>query len=251
MKTRTIKLFKRLAAVILFAPALALAAEAMHLDKAPVSTDQAKLQRGAKLFVNYCLNCHSASSVRYTALRDIGLDDKTITENLLFTGDKVGDLMIVSMTREDAEKWFGTAPPDLSVMARAKGSEFGSGADYLYTYLRSFYRDANRPTGWNNKVFANVGMPHAMADLQGEQTVKEVTDEHGKAAFELVAPAKPGSMSASEYDEAVADLVSFMVWMGEPIAERRKFIGLFVLAFLAVLYVLSHKLGKTYWKNIH
>lgn len=251
MKTRAIKLLMRLAGALLFAPVLAMAATAMQLDKAPVSTDQQKLQRGAKLFVNYCLNCHSASAVRYTALREIGLDDKTITENMLFTGDKVGDMMTVAMTREDAEKWFGTAPPDLSVMARAKGSEFGSGADYLYTYLRSFYKDENRPTGWNNKIFSNVGMPHAMADLQGEPTAKEVTDEHGSTAFELVAPAKPGSMSAAEYDEAVADLVSFLVWMGEPVAERRKFIGLFVLAFLAVLYVLSHKLGKTYWKNIH
>jgi len=252
MKTHAITLFKRLAAVVLFAPTLAMAAGgALHLDKAPISTDQQKLQHGAELFVKYCLNCHSASAVRYTALRGIGFDDQTITEKLLFTSDKVGDLMIVALGRTDAEAWFGIAPPDLSVIARAKASEFGSGGDYLYTYLRSFYKDPNRPTGWNNKTFPNVGMPHALWDMQGEQTAVEVEDEHGVKTIELVAPAVPGSMSAEQYDEAVADLVSFMVWMGEPVAGKRMFIGIFVIIFLAGYYVLTHKLGKSYWKNIH
>ncbi|MDR0716409.1 MAG: cytochrome c1 [Azoarcus sp.] len=250
MKTRVIKLFKRLATVALFAPAMAFAASGAHLDEAPVSTDHASLQRGARLFVNYCLNCHGASAVRYNQLQKIGLDEKTITDNLLFTGEKIGDMMTIAMTREDAEAWFGTAPPDLSLIARAKASASGSGADYLYTYLRSFYRDPTRPTGWNNTVFANVGMPHVLWDLQGEQTLKETSGADGHTAHEL-ALTKPGSMSQGEYDQAVADLVSFLVWMGEPDAGSRKTIGIFVLVFLAGFYVLTHALGKNYWKDIH
>jgi ubiquinol-cytochrome c reductase cytochrome c1 subunit len=252
MKTHAIKLLRRLAVVALFAPALAIAATALHLDKAPVSTDPQKLQNGARTFVNYCLNCHSASLVRYNQLQKIGFDKETIERDLIFTGRDAGSMMTVAMTPADAEAWFGTAPPDLSLIARAKASEFGSGADYLYTFLRSFYKDENRPsTGWNNKIFANIGMPHALWDLQGVQTAREVTDERGKKTLELVAPTVPGGMSASEYDEAVADLTSFLVWMGEPDAERRKTIGIFVLIFLAGFYVLAHLLGKTYWKNIH
>ncbi|MDR2092781.1 MAG: cytochrome c1 [Azoarcus sp.] len=248
--SRVIKSLKRLAVIALFAPVAAFAASGVHLDKAPVSTDQKNLQSGARLFVNYCLNCHGASAVRYNQLYKIGLDEKTITDNLLFTGEKVGDLMTVAMAREDAEAWFGTAPPDLSLIARAKASAAGSGADYLYTYLRSFYRDPNRPTGWNNTVFANVGMPHALWDLQGVQTLEETTDENGHKVqtFKL---SQSGTMSKETYDQAVADLVSFLVWMGEPDAESRKTIGIFVLIFLAGLYVLTHKLGKNYWKDIH
>ena len=250
MKTRAIMFFKRLAAIALFAPALTLASEALHLDKAPVSTAPENLIRGATLFVNYCLNCHSASAVRYSDLQKIGLDAAMIEKNLLFTGGKIGDLMTVAMTREDAEAWFGTAPPDLSLIARAKASESGSGADYLYTYLRSFYQDTSRPTGWNNTIFANVGMPHAMADMQGVQTLVEATDEKWHKTTKLVI-AKSGSASPETYDKTVADLVSFLVWMGEPISEHRKSIGVYVLIFLAGLWVLTHFLGKTYWKHIH
>jgi ubiquinol-cytochrome c reductase cytochrome c1 subunit len=251
MKTRLIKLLKRLAVVALCAPALAMASEGVHLDKAPVSTDQKNLQNGAKLFVNYCLNCHGASAVRYNKLQEIGLSEETITKNLLFSAEKVGDLMTVALTREDAEAWFGTVPPDLSLIARAKASESGTGADYLYTYLRSFYRDTSRPTGWNNTVFANVGMPHVLWDLQGTQTAMEVVDEHGEKTLKLVPPAIPGKLSAAKYDEQVADLVSFLVWMGEPVAEKRKSIGIFVLVFLAGLYLLTHALGKNLWKDLH
>ncbi|MCL2590220.1 MAG: cytochrome c1 [Betaproteobacteria bacterium] len=251
MKTHIIKLLKSLAAVVLFAPTLAIASTEIHLDKAPVSTDQQKLQHGAELFIKHCLNCHSASSVRYTELRKIGFDDQTITDKLLYSDGKIADMMTVAMTRADAEAWFGIAPPDLSVMARAKASESGSGADYLYTYLRSFYKDEHRPTGWNNKTFPNVGMPHAMWDMQGTQTAVEENDGHGGKTVKLVAPPVPGSMSAEKYDEAVADIVSFMVWMGEPGAEKRKFIGIFVIIFLAAYYVLTRRLGHSYWKNIH
>jgi len=226
MKTHAIKFFRRLAAIALLAPALAIAATALHLDKAPVSTDPQKLQNGARTFVNYCLNCHSASLVRYNQLQKIGFDKETIEKDLIFTGGDAGSMMTVAMTPADAEAWFGTATPDLSLIARSRASEAGSGGDYLYTYLRSFYKDENRPTGWNNKVFPSVGMPHAMWNLQDGQP-------------------------AEKYDETVADLVSFLVWMGEPVAETRKFIGIFVLIFLVGYYVLTHKLGKSYWKNIH
>ncbi|GHU15595.1 hypothetical protein AGMMS50225_28840 [Betaproteobacteria bacterium] len=169
MKSSVIKLLKRFAVVALLAPTLAMAAAGVHLDKAPVSNKQENLQRGAQLFVNYCLNCHGASAVRYNKLQEIGLSEQLITDNLLFTGEKIGDLMTVALTREDAEAWLGIVPPDLSLIARAKASESGTGADYLYTYLRSFYRDPARPTGWNNKIFSNVRIPHPLLGLQSVQ----------------------------------------------------------------------------------
>ena len=251
MKTRVINFIKRFAAVALFAPAVAMAAGAsVHLDKAPVSTEPAALQHGAKLFVNYCLNCHGASYVRYNQLENIGLSEQMIRDNLLFTGDKVGDLMTISMTRNDGKTWFGAAPPDLSVIARARASGDGSGADWLYTYLRQFYRDPARPTGWNNVIFENVGMPHALWELQGEQVATVTDNADGSKHFEL-ALAKPGKLSVEEYDKSIADLVSFLVWMGEPVAEKRKSIGTFVLIFLAGFFVLAYALKKNYWKDIH
>jgi ubiquinol-cytochrome c reductase cytochrome c1 subunit len=251
MKMSLINLIKRAAATLLFAPAVAMAAgAALHLDKAPVSTDPAALQHGAKLFVNYCMNCHSASYVRYNQLQNIGLSEQAIRDNLMFTGEKVGDLMTISMRAKEAKQWFGVTPPDLSVIARARASADGSGADWLYTYLRQFYRDEARPTGWNNVIFANVGMPHALWELQGVQkaVVTQNADGTTHTALELV---RPGKLSVEEYDKAVADLVSFLVWMGEPVAEKRKTIGTWVLIFLAGLFVLSYALKKSYWKDIH
>ena len=251
MKMSLINLIKRAAATLLFAPAVAMAAgAALHLDKAPVSTEPAALQHGAKLFVNYCMNCHSASYVRYNQLQNIGLSEQAIRDNLMFTGEKVGDLMTISMRAKEAKQWFGVTPPDLSVIARARASADGSGADWLYTYLRQFYRDEARPTGWNNVIFANVGMPHALWELQGVQkaVVTQNADGTTHTALELV---KPGKLSVEEYDKSVADLVSFLVWMGEPVAEKRKAIGTWVLIFLAGLFVLSYALKKSYWKDIH
>jgi len=248
-------LIKKLLGAALLVPTLALASGAeLHLDKAPVSKDPANLQNGAKLFVNYCLNCHGASYLRYNRLTDIGLTEQQIKDNLMFTADKVGEQMKIALRREDGKKWFGAAPPDLTVIARSRASEFGSGADWIYTYLRGFYRDTERPTGWNNVVFENVGMPHILWELQGEQHAKisEVDDGHGGKKKEIeLELAKPGKLSKAEYDQAVADLVSFMVWMGEPVAETRKTIGAFVLAGLAVLFALSFALKKAYWKDIH
>lgn len=234
---------KKLLFSLLIVPIFAWAAGTeLHLDRAPDrSRDMAALQNGAKTFVNYCLNCHSASYMRYNRLRDIGLSEQQIRDNLMFTAEKVGEPMRISMQRADAKAWFGAAPPDLTVIARARASEFGSGADWLYTYLRSFYRDESRPTGWNNVVFPNVGMPHVLWELQGEQ----VMQDH---ALQLV---KPGTLKPEEFDNMIADLVGYLKYMGEPVSELRKNLGVGVLIGLAILFVFSYALKREYWKDVH
>ena len=227
-------------------PVLAFASEAsIHLDKAPVNlADQDSLQRGARVFVNYCLNCHSAGSMRYSRLQDLGLTEDQIKENLLFAAEKPGETMKVGMTKADAKAWFGATPPDLSVIARSRG------ADWLYTYLRSFYRDGTRPTGWNNVVFDKVGMPHVMWSLQGEMA-PQYKKEGEHEVIERLELAKPGSVTLAEYDAMVGDLVNYLVWMGEPAQVQRKQLGLIVLAFLAVFFVVAYYLKKEFWKDIH
>jgi ubiquinol-cytochrome c reductase cytochrome c1 subunit len=194
--------------------------------------------------------------MRYNRLRDIGLTEEQIKNNLLFTGEKVGDLMKVTMSPKDAKEWFGAAPPDLSVIARAKASEAGSGGDWIYTYLRTYYKDDTRPTGWNNLVFPNVGMPHALWELQGIRNAKftEEKDPHeeGKtvhkfAGFEQV---KPGKLSTLDYDNAVADLVAYLEWMAEPAQNTRKQLGVWVLLFLGVFVFLAWRLNASYWKDV-
>ena len=238
---------KKFLIALLFAPMLALASGGnVHLDKWPGSvSDKAALQNGAKLFVNYCLNCHGASYMRYKNLMDLGLTEQQVKDNLMFTSDKIGGLMAVAVRAEEQKQWFGAILPDLTIIARARGEagNAGAGADWLYTYLRSFYRDENRPTGWNNVVFENVGMPHVLYGLQGQQVLNHETHK-----LEL---AVPGELAPAEYDKAVSDLVSFMVWMGEPQQEFRRTLGIFVLAFLALLFVVSYALKKEYWKDIH
>ena len=227
-------------------PVLACASEAgVHLDKAPINlADQESLQRGARMFVNYCLNCHSAGSMRYSRLQDLGLTEDQIKGNLLFAAEKPGETMKVGMTKADAKVWFGATPPDLSVIARSRG------ADWLYTYLRSFYRDETRPTGWNNVVFEKVGMPHVMWSLQGEMAphFKKEGEHEVIDRLELV---KPGSVTLAEYDAMVGDLVNYLEWMGEPAQLQRKQLGLIVLAFLAVFFVVAYYLKKEFWKDIH
>lgn len=247
--------FKKLFAILLFVPTLALAAgDHVKLDRAPINEeDQASLQRGARHFVNYCLNCHSAGYMRYNRLEDIGLTKQQILDNLVFTGAKVGDLMKISMVPSEAKSWFGAAPPDLSVIARSRASADGSGADWLYTYLRGFYRDAERPTGWNNTVYANVGMPHALWELQGEQVLAErKVQGAGFIKTEMALKLdKPGKLSPVEYDQMVADLVNYMVFMAEPVRAQRKTIGMFVLIVLGLLFILTYALKKEYWKDVH
>ena len=248
------KTIKTLVLALLFAPALSVASESVPLDRAPVDPhDVASLQRGAKMFVNYCLNCHNAGFMRYNRLRDIGLSEDQIRDNLVFTGAKVGELMKVAMDPKDAKEWFGAAPPDLTVVARSRSSPAGSGGDWIYTYLRSFYRDASRPTGWNNVVFPNVGMPHALWELQGQQVLKEV-EEDGPGYKRLVHKLTletPGKISAVEYDRAVADLVNYMEYMAEPARYSRWLIGVWVLAALSILFVLTYALKKEFWKDVH
>lgn len=241
MKTN---LIKKLLIAVLFAPLTVLAAGAeLKLDRAPnKANDQAALQNGAKLFVNYCLSCHGASFVRYNRLKDIGLTEQQIKDNLMLAAEKIGEPMTVALSRTDAKQMFGAWPPDLSLIARSRASEFGSGADWLYTYLRGFYRDELRPTGWNNTVFPSVSMPHVLYELQGEQVMGE--DHKLKLA-------KPGKLTQQEYDSAVADLVGYLVWMGEPVADTRKRIGIIVLLFLGVLFVFAYLLKREYWKDVH
>jgi len=248
-------LLKKLIAVLAFLPLVALAEEGFQLDHAPERMkDLAALQHGAKLFVNYCLNCHAAASMRYNRLRDLGLTEDEIKANLLFTTDKVGGLMTVSMEPKDSKEWFGASPPDLSVIARAKASEAGTGPDWIYTYLRSYYKDDSRPTGWNNMVFPNVGMPHVFWELQGTQKAVYVDEknEEGKTVhrfdhFELI---KPGKLSKLEYDTSVADLVGYLEWMSEPAQNIRHQLGVWVLLFLGVLVVLTWRLNASFWKEI-
>jgi len=244
------------------APVMVLAAGGgMKNDKVDINLDnKASLQNGAKLFVNYCLSCHSAKAMRYNRLgRDLGLTDKQLLDNLIFTADfskkadgetnKVGSLMDVAMRTEDAKKWFGTKIPDLSVVARARG------ADWLYTYLRTFYIDTSRPFGMNNQRFPSVGMPHVLWELEGLK--KPVYESHkghdGKdkqviVGYETVVP---GKMSKVEYDNAMTDLVNFMVYMGEPALLERKTIGIWVMLFLVIFFFVAYGMKKEFWKDIH
>jgi ubiquinol-cytochrome c reductase cytochrome c1 subunit len=249
------KLIQTILVVLLVAPTLAFSAETeIHLDRAPIDThDRASLQRGARTFVNYCLNCHSANYMRYNRLSDLGLTEQQIRDNLIFTGVKVGELMKIAMDPAEAKEWFGTAPPDLTVIARARGSEAGSGSDWLYTYLRSFYRDDARPTGWNNVVFPNVGMPHVLWQLQGVQVMKEVEEQgpgYMKMVHKLVID-KPGALKPADYDEVVADLVNYMTYMAEPAQHDRIKTGLYTLLVIFILIALSYALKKAYWKDVH
>jgi ubiquinol-cytochrome c reductase cytochrome c1 subunit len=244
------------AAVLLAVLAVpAVAAEGAKLDDfSPDVRNVASLQSGARTYMNYCLGCHGLALMRYNTLQQIGLTDDQIRDNLMFTANKVGEPIVSAMSRQDGKLWFGAAPPDLTVIARSRG------ADWLYTYLRGFYRDPTTQTGWNNTVFPNVGMPHVLWPLQGERTMtlepimrdgKPVMD-HGKPAmepkFQMV---RAGSQSSVEYDRTVADLVNFLVWAGEPNQVKRKQIGYWVLFGLIILIFVSWLLYKEFWKDVH
>jgi len=224
-------------------------------DRAPNKTnDVVSLQKGAKLFVNYCLNCHSAAYMRFNRLKDIGLTESQIKENLLFTTDKVGDTMKISMDPKQAKEWFGGVPPDLTVIARSRAGHGGTGADYLYTYLRSYYRDETKATGWNNLAYPNVGMPHVLWQLQGERkAVFETAHEHGHEVhvFKGFEQLTPGTMNSVEYDQAIGDLVGYLQWMGEPSQNTRVQVGVWVLLFLLVFTFFAWRLNAAYWKDIH
>jgi ubiquinol-cytochrome c reductase cytochrome c1 subunit len=220
-------------------------------------TDMAALQNGAKLFVNYCLNCHGAEYMRYNRLRDIGLSDDQIAANLVFTGAKVGATMKVALAAKDAKEWLGAQPPDLTLIARSRSDPGkGSGADYIYTYLRTYYRDAGTLTGWNNLAFPNVGMPHVLWQLQGQQRAvfADVKDEHNPEhttkVFKGFEQITPGTMTPEQYNESVADLVAFLQWMSEPAAGSRVRLGVWVLLFLALFTVIAWRLNAAFWKDV-
>src|SRR5690606_35912001 len=255
------------------------------LEEAPDRiNDMASLQNGAKLFVNYCMGCHSANSMRYNRLTDIGLTDEQIKKNLLFTSDKVGDLMQIAMRPDDAKQWFGAAPPDLSVIARAKSVNLGpSGVAYIYSFLRAFYRDTSRPTGWDNLVFPSVGMPHALWQLQGPRSMErntvaqvelddgttqwqrtiarydpqgfsEVTTEmlegYSGSPSDKVTFTPVNASAAASFDSQVADLANFLGWMAEPVQLERKRLGVWVLLFLFLFFAVAWRLNAVYWKDV-
>lgn len=219
-------------------------------------SDVAALQNGAKLFVNYCLNCHSAAFMRYNRLRDLDLTEDQIKKNLVFAADKVGEVMKTSLDPRHAKEWFGAVPPDLSVIARSRAGAGFTGSDYLYTYLRAYYRDETKPTGWNNLAFPSVGMPHALWELQGQRTAKfeEVKDAHdpSKTTHRFVGyeQVTPGKMTPRQYDEAVADLVAYMTWMAEPARSQRVRLGVWVLIFLSIFTLIAWRLNAAYWKDV-
>ena len=223
-------------------------------DKAPSKTnDLAALQNGAKLFVNYCLNCHSAAFMRFNRLKDIGLTEKQIKDNLLFSTDKVGETMKAAIDPKQAKDWFGGNPPDLTVIARSRSGSGGSGADYLYTYLRTYYRDETKATGWNNLAFPNVAMPHVLWELQGERKPVYVEqEEHGHkvAIFKGWQQLTPGTLTPLQYDQAMGDLVGYLQWMAEPAQNTRVRVGVWVLIFLLGLTFLAWRLNAAYWKDV-
>ena len=223
-------------------------------DKAPSKTnDLGALQNGAKLFVNYCLNCHSAAFMRFNRLQDIGLTEEQIKSNLLVTNSKIGDTMKSAIDPQQAKAWFGVNPPDLTVIARSRAGAGGTGADYLYTYMRSFYKDEARPTGWNNLVFPNVAMPHVLWQLQGERRpVFEELKAHDEVVhvFKGWEQLSPGSMTTQQYDQAAGDLVNYLQWMAEPIQNTRVRVGVWVLLFLGVLTLFAWRLNAAYWKDV-
>ena len=242
------------ALMLMLAPVIGMAATApkMALDAVEISLkDKVSLQRGAQLFVNYCLSCHSAQYMRYNRMAaDLDIPEDVVRKNMLLSNQKIGDLMTTTMSQKDAANWFGgVAPPDLSLTGRLRG------ADWLYNYLRTFYLDETTASGWNNVVFENVAMPHALYELQGLQRAifKTVTDEQGIESkvldtFEMV---RPGTMTPQEYDEAMRDLTNFMVYVAEPAKMVRVKYGIWVMLFLAVFGALAYALKKEYWRDIH
>lgn len=249
---------KLFALLTLFAlPATGFSAGGGAIYQADVNlNNNASLQRGAKLFVNYCMGCHSASFMRYNRIgKDLGISDDMLKQNLIFTADfsknpqgdqdKVGSVMSIAMKEDDGKKWFGTAIPDLSVIARSRG------ADWLYSYFKTFYVDEKGKM--NNAQFPSVGMPHVLWELEGLKSantkdIEAAAKSHSELKFTKVSD---GSMSEAEYDKAVSDLVNFLVYMGEPAQQKRKFVGILVIMFLLLLFVASYAMKKDYWKDVH
>lgn len=232
---------------VFFVPSQAMASGGhAKLDKVNIDlSDKASLQRGARIFVNYCLSCHSAAYMRYNRMgKDLGISDELVADNLLFATDKVGELMKAVMPAEDAKNAFGTVPPDLTLVARSRGPE------WFYTYMRSFYRDESSASGWDNVVFPHVAMPHVLYEWQGEQ--RAVFNEiDGRKVFDYFELAKAGTMDSATFDGAIRDLTNFMVYLGEPAKLVRYRLGTYVIIFLLVFLFVAYLLKKEFWKDIH
>ena len=236
------------AAIALLLPLAAAAAEGLTLP--PAGNDvrnRASLQRGARNVMNYCSGCHSAVYVRYNRVAtDLGISDAELKANLMFTSDKSSDTIRSSMAPADAAKWLGNAPPDLSLIARARGT------DYLYAYLRGFYADPSRPNGVNNIVLPGTAMPHVLADLQGLQTaVFNAASHDAPPEFEKFELPAPGSLAPEQYDEFVRDTVNFLQYIGEPVEVKRRDLGVWVMLFLLVFTAFAYLLNKEYWRDVH
>ena len=237
---------KALLAALLAAPLALFAAEGYRLDRSPHDPrDLVSLQSGARTFMNYCLGCHGLQFIRYEGLKDLGLSEAQIKDNLMFSADKIGEPMKIAFNPKDAKSWFGVAPPDLSVAARSRG------ADWISTYLRTFYRDATAVTGWQHAVFPTGGLPHALWTLQGQRALEVVSakEGHGPVQYRWKEITK-GTQTAAEYDATVRDLVNFLVYVGEPSGVERRPIGIVVLFVLGVLFVFAYLLKKEYWKDV-
>ncbi len=243
------KLFSVLA-LVTSASVLAAGGHAVHLDKAPINLhDKESLQRGAKMFQNYCLGCHQMEYQRYSrTFRDLGIPDEVGMKELAFTANKVGDYIKNSTPKADLARWFGAPPPDLTNVARVRGP------DWIYTYLRSFYVDPTRPFGVNNEVFPLVGMPHVLQELQGIPHKKHETqmvDGESKEVYVGIVADGSGELSPEEYDRAVADLVNYLEYTGEPSKLESHSMGIKVMIFLFIFFVLAFLLKKEYWKDVH
>ena len=250
---------KKLLTAVFLSVGLVFAAQAagggIAWDKAPNKTnDMVALQNGAKIFVNYCQNCHAAGYMRFNKLKELGLTEQQIKENLLFSTDKIGETMKISMDVKNAKDWYGVVPPDLTLVARSR-SDFGkgSGSDYLFTYLRTYFRDDTKPTGWNNLAYANTAMPHVMWEWQGERKpIYEIAKEHGKEVSVLKGwqQVTPGTMTPLQFDQSMGDLVGFLQWMSEPVQNNRVRIGVWVLMFLLLLTFAAWRLNAAFWKDV-
>lgn len=227
-----------LSLTVFFANPAYAASSKVALDNVELDlSDKASLQRGAKIFMNYCLSCHSASYMRYNRMgKDLGLSDKQVKESLMFASDKVGDTMTVAMRPEDAKKWFGVVPPDLSVISRARGT------DWLYTYLRSYYLDTDKPFGTNNLVFKDVGMPHVLWQEQGYLRKDSDNQLHALTGDQE---------TAFEYNMMIRDLVNFMAYIGEPSKIERLALGKWVLLYLVLFFFVAYPLKKAFWEDVH
>jgi ubiquinol-cytochrome c reductase cytochrome c1 subunit len=228
---------RKLLLMVLLLPLVGWAASGARLDRSPHDTrDVVSLQSGARTYVNYCLGCHSLQYMRYSSLTDIGLSEAQVKDYLLFTAEKVGEPIKAPLDAKAGKTWFGVNPPDLSVIARVRGP------DWLYTYLRTFYRDPKTVTGWNNAVFPNVAMPHALWTLQGERGLDAKTHK--------LTEISKGAQSVTEYDTTVRDLVNFLVYASEPAATSRKSIGIVVLFVLGVLFIFAYLLKREFWRDV-